>query len=47
VRNYAISDHTVWVLSPNSARKIPVAELDVPATQQMNAKNGVEFRLPQ
>lgn len=46
VRNYAISDHTVWVLSPNSARKIPVAELDVPATEQMNAKNGVEFRLP-
>lgn len=46
VRNYAISDHTVWVLSPNSARKIPVAELDVPATQQMNAKNGVEFHLP-
>jgi hypothetical protein len=46
VRNYAISDHTVWVLSPNSARKIPVTELDVPATQQMNAKNGVEFHLP-
>jgi hypothetical protein len=47
VRNYAIADHTVWVLGPNNARKIAVAELDVPATEQMNAKNGVEFRLPQ
>lgn len=46
VRNYAISNHTIWVLSPNSARKIQVAELDVPATEQINAKNGVEFHLP-
>lgn len=46
VRNYAISNHTIWVLSPNNARKIQVAELDVPATEQINAKNGVEFHLP-
>lgn len=46
VHSYAISDHTIWVLSPNSSRKIAVADLDVPATEQANAKNGVEFRLP-
>lgn len=46
VQNYAVSDHTIWVLSPNSARKFPVSDLDVSATEQANAKNGVEFRLP-
>ncbi len=45
-QNYAIADHTIWVLSPNSARKFPVADLDVSATEQANAKNGVEFHLP-
>jgi len=46
VRNYAIADHTVWVLGANNARKIPVSDLDVTATEQANANNGVEFRLP-
>ncbi|HLJ27065.1 MAG TPA: hypothetical protein VKY85_10185 [Candidatus Angelobacter sp.] len=46
VRNYAIADHTIWVLSNNSARKIPVSDLDVAATEQTNTNNGVEFRLP-
>jgi hypothetical protein len=46
VSNYAVADHTIWVLGPNSARRVPVSELDLPATEQANAKNGVEFRLP-
>lgn len=46
VRNYAIADHTVWVLSANSARKIPISDLNVAATEQANANNGVEFHLP-
>ena len=44
--NYAITDHTIWVLNPNNARKYSVADLDVQATEQANAKNGVEFHLP-
>lgn len=46
VRNYAIADHTIWVLNANSSRKIRVSDLDVQATEQANAKNGVEFHLP-
>jgi hypothetical protein len=46
VRNYAVADHTIWVLGPNNARKVQVSELDLQATEQANAKNGVEFRLP-
>lgn len=46
VRNYAIADHTIWVLGPNNARKVQVSELDVPATEQANEKNGVDFHLP-
>jgi hypothetical protein len=46
VRNYAVTDHTIWVLGPDKARKVLVSELDIPATEQINAKNGVEFHLP-
>ena len=46
VRNYAVVGNTVWVLSEHTARKFAVSDLDVSATEQANAKNGVEFRLP-
>jgi hypothetical protein len=46
VRNYAVADHTIWILGPEKARKVQVSELDIPATEQINAKNGVEFHLP-
>jgi hypothetical protein len=46
VRNYAVADHTIWLLGPDKARKVQVSELDIPATEQINAKNGVEFHLP-
>jgi|SRR5947207_777136 len=45
-QNYAVAGNTLWVLNEHNARKIAIADLDVPATQQANAKNGVEFRLP-
>lgn len=45
VRNYAISDDTIWVLDkPN--QKIAISKLDIPATQQVNDKNGLEIHLP-
>jgi hypothetical protein len=46
VHNYAVADHTIWVLGPNVARKIPASDLDLDATEQVNAKNGVEFHVP-
>lgn len=45
ISNYAIVGQTVWILSNNSARKIPIADLDVAATQRVNEANGVDFRL--
>jgi len=45
VRNYAIVGDTIWVLDkPN--QKISMSKLDVAATQQINEKNGLEFRVP-
>ncbi len=45
ISNYAIVGQTVWILSNNSARKIPIADLDVAATQRLNEANGIEFHL--
>ena len=46
VRNYAISGDTIWVLDDHNSKKIPLAKLDVAATQKINDQNGVEFKLP-
>jgi hypothetical protein len=46
VQNYAIVGSTLWVFGPQRTQKIPVAELDVPATAKANDERGVEFRVP-
>ena len=46
VRNYAVSGDSIWVLDERKAQNIPLSKLDIAATEQANAKNGVEFRLP-
>jgi len=45
VQNYAIVGNTVWVLGNRAARKIPLSDLDIAATQKANSDNGVEFHL--
>lgn len=45
--NYAIAGQTIWVFSENQARKYRLADLDRAATEQANAANGVELRLPE
>jgi hypothetical protein len=47
VQNYAIVGQTFWVLSPQRARKIPLGDLDIPATKKANDDHGVEFQLPE
>jgi hypothetical protein len=47
VQNYAIVGKTLWVFSEQRASKIPLATLDIPATQKTNDDRGVDFRLPQ
>jgi hypothetical protein len=45
VANYAIMGSTLFVLSGPRSR-IPVAELDVPATERENQSRGVDFHVP-
>ena len=46
VQNYAIVGQTFWVFSEQRARKIPLADLDIPATKKANDDRGVEFAIP-
>jgi hypothetical protein len=46
IENYAIVGKTLWVFTEQRARKIPIAELNVPATTKANDARGIEFRLP-
>jgi hypothetical protein len=46
VRNYAIAGGTLWVLSEQAAKKIPLSELDLAATTKGNDERGVEFQVP-
>jgi hypothetical protein len=47
VRNYAISGGMLWVLNQQAAKKIPLAQLDIPATVKMNDDRGVDFQVPE
>jgi hypothetical protein len=47
VENYAVADSTVWIFNQSRARKIPLSELNVPATKQDNEGRGVDFAVPE
>jgi len=47
VQNYAIVGQTLWIFDEQHARKVPLADLDVPATTKANEDRGVDFRLPE
>lgn len=44
--NYAILGATLFDLTPGHARKIPLADLDLEATQKQNDDRGVTFQIP-
>jgi len=46
IQNYAIMGQTLWVLTEQRARKIPLADLDIAATQKANENRGIEFQIP-
>jgi len=46
IENYAIVGKTLWAFTEQRARKIPIAELNVPATTKANEDRGIDFRLP-
>ena len=45
--NYAIAGQTLWLFSERAAKKFALADLDRGATEQVNADNGVDIRLPE
>ena len=46
IQNYAIIGRTLWNFAPQRTQKIPLADLDLAATQKANDDRGVTFRLP-
>ena len=47
VGNYAIVGVTLFDLTPGHSRKVPLADLDLDATQKQNDDRGVTFQVPQ
>jgi hypothetical protein len=45
VANYAIMGSTIYVLAGRRSR-IPIAELDIPATERVNQSRGIDFHVP-
>ncbi len=46
IQNYAIVGRTLWSFAPQRTEKIPLSDLDIPATTKVNDDRGVSFRLP-
>jgi hypothetical protein len=46
VQNYAVVGQTLWIFEPQGTEKIPLAQLDIPATAKANDERGVDFRVP-
>jgi hypothetical protein len=46
VHNYAIVGQTLWNFNPQHTQKIPLSDLDIPATTKENDERGVTFRVP-
>jgi hypothetical protein len=46
VQNYAIVGQTLWSFAPQHTQKIPLADLDLPATTKANDERGVDFHVP-
>lgn len=45
-RNYAIVGQSLWIYTADDSKKVPLADLDVPATKTANSDRGVVFQLP-
>jgi TolA-binding protein len=45
-RNYAIVGQTLWIYTQDESQKVPLSELDVPATKNANSDRGIIFQMP-
>jgi hypothetical protein len=46
LQNYAIVGDTIFDLTDNRSHKIPLADIDLPATRKANDARGVDFQVP-
>ena len=46
IQNYAIIGQTLWSFNPQHTQKIPLSDLDIPATTKANDARGVDFHVP-
>jgi hypothetical protein len=46
IENYAVVSQTLYDLTPGHPRKIALADIDLPATEEQNDDHGVTFQLP-
>ncbi len=46
IHNYAIVGQTLWNFNPQHTQKIPLSDLDLPATTKANDERGVSFHVP-
>ena len=46
VQNYAIKGKTLWIFADQKTRQVPLADLDLTATQRVNSDRGVDFAAP-
>jgi len=43
VQDYAIMGNTLWVFTGQATNRVPLADLDLAATERMNSQRGVDF----
>jgi hypothetical protein len=46
IHDYAIADQTLWIFMERGSTRIPITDLDLEATRDVNAEKGVRFPLP-
>jgi hypothetical protein len=46
VQSYLLTNSSIFVADPGHQRKIPIAQLNLPATIEQNRQAGVDFELP-
>jgi hypothetical protein len=46
IQNYAIIGQTLWNFAPQHTQKIPLSDVDIPATTKANEDRGGDFNVP-
>ncbi len=46
VENYAVVGQTLWIFNEQRAHKVPLAQINVEATDQANQQRGIDLHLP-